>query len=164
MDPSTKQTPVTTTSSWALNEDTSKLKSQHRQTVWTACSHCCPVPPFITLSNPFLSLLRAASPDILYITQYEELPFSSFAQIKDDYTTNSHCLTYAFHFKRLGQCSWYEYGCNTLHPCCLFDPIPRGPVSRGPQRQASPASGHATDGMGRDPGGRSAGMGRPFAE
>ena len=40
----------------------------------------------------------------------------------------------------------------------------RGGVSRGPQCQASPARGHATDGMGRDLGEGSAGVGRPFDE
>ena len=40
-----------------------------------------------------------------YITQYEELGFSSLAQMKDDYTANSHYLTYKFLFKRLGECT-----------------------------------------------------------
>ena len=34
-----------------------------------------------------------------YITQYEELGLSSLTQMKDDYTTNSHYLTYVFLFK-----------------------------------------------------------------
>ena len=39
------------------------------------------------------------------ITQCGELGFSELAQIKDYYTTNSHYLTYAIIFKRLGDCT-----------------------------------------------------------
>ena len=42
-----------------------------------------------------------------YITQYEELGFSSLNQLKVDYTTNSHYLThYTFLFQRLGEFSF----------------------------------------------------------
>ena len=34
-----------------------------------------------------------------YITQYEELGVSSLSRIKDDHTSNSHCITYTFIFK-----------------------------------------------------------------
>ena len=37
------------------------------------------------------------------ITQYEELDFPSLALMKDDYTTNSHSITYTFLFKSLGE-------------------------------------------------------------
>ena len=36
-----------------------------------------------------------------YIMQYEELGFSSLSQMKDDYTTNLHCLIYRFLFEKL---------------------------------------------------------------
>ena len=38
-----------------------------------------------------------------YITQYEELGFSSLTQLRDDYAFNSHYLTHASLFKRLGE-------------------------------------------------------------
>ena len=41
-----------------------------------------------------------------YITQYEELGFSKRTQMKDDYTTNCHYLTYTFLCKRLGECTF----------------------------------------------------------
>ena len=44
------------------------------------------------------------------ITQYEELGFSQIIQMKDDYTTNSHYLTYTFLFKRLGECTFLNLG------------------------------------------------------
>ena len=34
-----------------------------------------------------------------YVTQYEELGFSSLTQTNDDYATNSHYLTYTFRLK-----------------------------------------------------------------
>ena len=38
-----------------------------------------------------------------YITQHEELSFSSLTQRKDDYAANSHYITYTFFFKMLGE-------------------------------------------------------------
>ena len=36
-----------------------------------------------------------------YITQSKEFGFSSLTQMKDDYTTNSHYLTYTFLFRKV---------------------------------------------------------------
>ena len=43
-----------------------------------------------------------------YITQYGELGISYLTQMKDDYTTNSHYLTYTYLFRRLGECILFE--------------------------------------------------------
>ena len=45
-----------------------------------------------------------------YIAQYEELGFSYLTQTKDDYTTNSHYLTYTFLFQQLGECTFELLG------------------------------------------------------
>ena len=37
------------------------------------------------------------------MTPYEELGFSYLTQMKDDYTTNSHYLTYTFLFRKVGR-------------------------------------------------------------
>ena len=57
-----------------------------------------PFNPFTPKSDQFQFFSPAALPEN-YTTQYEELGFS---QMRDDYTTNSLYLTYAFIFKRLG--------------------------------------------------------------
>ena len=51
-----------------------------------------------------------------YIMQCEELGFSWLTLMKDDYTTNSHCITYAFLFIRLGECTFWTWEWNiNLH-------------------------------------------------
>ena len=45
-----------------------------------------------------------------YTTQYEELGFSQLTQMKDDYTTNSHCLAYTF-----GSMSFLNFGVKGLN-------------------------------------------------
>ena len=40
------------------------------------------------------------------ITRYQEIDFSSLTQMKDDYTTNSHCITCTLLFKKLGECTF----------------------------------------------------------
>ena len=52
-----------------------------------------------------------------YTTQYQELGFPSLTQMKDDYTVNSHYLTYTFLFKRLGECPFWTYGSERVKSC-----------------------------------------------
>ena len=74
---------------------------------WMLISHA-----ILTLSLPrminFKFLLQPHHK--CYTTQYQELGFSSLTQMKDDYTINSHYLTYTFLFKRLGECTFWTYG------------------------------------------------------
>ena len=53
-----------------------------------------------------------------YITQYEEFGFSLLSQMKDDHTTNPHYLTYAFHFKTLGGCT-FKFGSERVNTAPL---------------------------------------------
>ena len=53
-----------------------------------------------------------------YITQYGELGFSQLTQMKDDYTINSHYFSCTFLLKRLGECTFWPYGSESLNcPC-----------------------------------------------
>ena len=53
-----------------------------------------------------------------YITQYEELSVWWLSQMRDDYNTNSHCLTHTFLLERLGECTfstWEWKGYKVVH-------------------------------------------------
>ena len=49
-----------------------------------------------------------------YTTQYEELGFSSLTQMKDDYTINSHYLTYTFSLQEVGRMYFVSSGVKGL--------------------------------------------------
>ena len=65
------------------------------------------------------------------LTQYGELGFSQLAQIKDDYTINSHYLTYTFHFIRLRECTFRTWKWKTAS-VSNWCPASRGPSGRQP--------------------------------
>ena len=68
------------------------------------CCWCC------SCFNPFTH-------QKYYITQYGELSFSQLIQMKDDYTTNSHYLTYTFLFRKVGRMYSLNLGVKGLI-CC----------------------------------------------
>ena len=55
-----------------------------------------------------------------YITQFDELGFSRLTQMNDEYTTNSHYLTYTFFFKKVGRMYFLNLGVKGLN---ISDPV-----------------------------------------
>ena len=75
-------------------------------------SHCTqrrPFNPFTPKSDQF-QISPAASPAILHHTVYKELGFSWRTQMEDDYTTNSHYITYTFLFRKVGRMYFLNLG------------------------------------------------------
>ena len=77
--------------------------------------------PVGVLDNLTLSLPRVINFKLLlqphqkyYITQYEELGFSSVTQMNDDYTTDSHWNTYTFLLKDFWECNFLILGMKGL--------------------------------------------------
>ena len=65
----------------------------------------CVFNPFIPKSDQCQNSL-AASPEILHHTVGRTWLYT---QMKDQYTTNFHCLTCTFLFKRLGECTFWTW-------------------------------------------------------
>ena len=70
-------------------------------TLWLVFTAACQISP-------------AASPEILHHTVWRTWLFIAYTQMKDDYNTNSHHLTYTFVFKRLGEWHWSLSGVKRL--------------------------------------------------
>ena len=72
---------------------------QWEAVVWTCLGAAVRWPstvnPFTPKSDQF-QISPAGSPEILHHARSKQLRFSSLTQMKDDYTTNSHYLTYTF--------------------------------------------------------------------
>ena len=81
----------------------------------TPAEHCC---PYNYILNPFspksdqLQISPAASPQILHHPLWRTWLFIVY--MKNDYTANSHYLTYTFLFRRLEECTFFNLGVKGL--------------------------------------------------